>query len=692
MTEFVVYEDTPFAEYLASIEGAESTVKLPPLKLHDMPDKRSNTSSWISQHILLPRWSGALYHYWRRSLFHDTFATCLPLAEETEFEEKFKYLVATSPLMSEVMSVHNASKKKHASAQRHMTDDYSTPTKKGSRAGKIGTIATISGLLIALGTETFITQQRQQHRQQQQQTLTTTTPLKLIATPAISLTMLLTGGVSMFFVYRHKRRSGIRQLYHTALTRLQTLMEQCETLDSKVHRTLITIQEIELVSRGYRLSTPLSPISRIEQTSKSRRCTVLRNRLAAMLRRAFIVYEEAIIDLVDHVNKNNLSRLYDMYNVRSVASLSSIDVVEEDNSNDGVSVERLRTLAQLMHAKRRECMMQLLALDIMSEGHDSIRRDYENNWKRVNAILTKLVDETKGFVTDIMDALQAELYKPALESSAPQSSSFGSSATDNRLKPFLHRLSSLDQQMRTLEAKFYLCNDDIRQLTSATNNIDDSNATSAEDLRERLKKEYMSIQKDFSQMVVEWEAGREALLGFLEPPELDPSPSSSASSQKENNLVSPLPSPSLEAQQGESQKLFDSEENDGIFDLPLPARASVFEAVAETIERNATRRPTKSRAERIAEMRVKREKEAHERSTKMDSQRMVHELKDVLDKRATDFDLEPKPEKDRNSDDYDGNNNTIDDKNRPGNNSVAVNNDDIYDTKSNPDDNNKEHN
>ncbi|KAI9273034.1 Mysoin-binding motif of peroxisomes-domain-containing protein [Phascolomyces articulosus] len=663
MTEFVVYEDTPLAEYLSSIDGAESTVKLPPFQQRDMSDKTTGTSSWISQHILLPRWSDALYHYWRRSLFHDTFATCLPLAEETEFEEKFKYLIATSPLMSEIMSVHNASKKKHASAQQqHMTSDYSTPTKKGSRAGKIGTVATISGLLIALGTETMMIQQRQQYRQQQQQTPSPTTPLKLIATPAISLTMLLTGGVSMFFVYRQKRRSGIRQLYHTALTRLQTMMEQSEILDSKVHRTLITIQEIELVSRGYRLSTPLSPISRIEQTSKSRRCTVLRYRLASMLRRAFIVYEEAIIDLVDHVNKNNLSRLYEMYNVRSVASLSSIDHMEQEDSNDAaVSVERLRMLAQLMHAKRRECMMQLLALDIMSERHDSMRRDYENGWKAVNSVLTKLVDETKGFVGDIMDALQSELYKPAIESPAPSSLS---SVTDTRLKPFLHRLASLDQQMRTLEAKFYLCNDDIRQLTAGNNVDNNNNATSSEDLRDRLKKEYMSIQQDFSQMVVEWEAGREALLGFLEPPELDPSPSSSASSHKEgNNLPYPSPSPSLEAQDGQAQKLFDSEENGGVFDLPLPARASVFEAVAETIERNVNRRPTKSRAERIAEMRAKREEEAREKSTKMDSQRMVHELKNVLDKRASEFDLDPKPESDDNADNNYSNNNTIDNNN-----------------------------
>ncbi|KAI8143223.1 Mysoin-binding motif of peroxisomes-domain-containing protein [Fennellomyces sp. T-0311] len=617
MTEFVVYEDTPLAEYLTSIDSLESTVKLPPLQQPDMKNK--GTSSWISQHILLPRWSDALYQYWRRSLFHDTFSTSLPIAEEIEFEEKFKYLIATSPLMNEVMSVHNASKMKHAAP--HMTD-YSTPTKKPSRAGSVGTAATISGLLVALGTETMMIQRQ---RQQQHQPPSTA---KLLATPALSLTMLLTGSVSMFFVYRHKRRIGIRQLYNTALSRLQTMMEQSERLDSKVHRTLITIQEIELVSRGYRLSTPLSPISRIEQSTKSRRCNVLRNRLAGMLRRAFIVYEEGIIDLIDHVNKNNLSRLYEMYNVRSVASLSSIDKIEEDSS--GVSLERLRALAQLMHAKRRECMMQFLALDIMSEGHDSIRRDYEAGWKGVNTVLRMLEDETKSFVNDIMDALQTELYKPLVDTPGPLNGP--TSVMDGRLRPFLHRLSSLDQQMRTLEAKFYLCNDDIRQLTSGDNV---ENETSVEDLRDRLKREYMSIQQDFSQMVVEWEAGREALLGFLDPPELDPSPSSSASSHKEGtNLPSPLPSPSLEAQ----EKPFDSEDN-GLFDLPLPARASVFEAVADAVERNAGNRSTKSRAERIAEMRAKREQEVRERSTRMDSQNMVHELKNVLGRRANEFDL-----------------------------------------------------
>lgn len=188
-------------------------------------------------------------------------------------------------------------------------------------------------------------------------------------------------------------------------------MEQCETLDNKVHRALITIQEIELVSRGYRLSLPLSPISRIEQSSRSRRCIALRNRLGAVLRRAFIIYEEAIIDLVDHVNKNNLSRLYDMYNIRSVASLSAVDRMDDDEEEGGICLDRLRALAQLMHAKRRECMMQLLALDIVTDEHDSLRLDYERGWRGVNTVLAKVTEDTKQFVNEITKALDNELCK-----------------------------------------------------------------------------------------------------------------------------------------------------------------------------------------------------------------------------------------------------------------------------------------
>jgi hypothetical protein len=175
-------------------------------------------------------------------------------------------------------------------------------------------------------------------------------------------------------------------------------------LDTKVHRVLITIQEIELVSRGYRLSTPLSPISRIEQNSKNRKCIQLRNRLSSILRRAFIIYEEGIIDLMDVINKKNLNTLYEMYNVHSIASLSAMG---EENS-DAYNLDQLKKLAQIMHLKRRECMVHFLALGVMTDEHDSIRFDYQLGWKSVNDVLDKLVNETEQFTKDIVEALDAE--------------------------------------------------------------------------------------------------------------------------------------------------------------------------------------------------------------------------------------------------------------------------------------------
>ncbi|KAI9318231.1 Mysoin-binding motif of peroxisomes-domain-containing protein [Dichotomocladium elegans] len=623
MAEFVVYEDTPFAEYLSSIEKDEATVKPTPLHLDGHPSNSSATSStWMSSPTSgIPRWTNAVYHYWRRSIFHDIFSISLPTAEENAFEETFKYMIVTSPLMSEVLSVHNANKKqRHASP--HLTTDYSTAISRPQRAGTLGTVITMSSLMIALGAEGL----RSKHRQQRFASTS-----RLLKAPVIPLTMFLTGGMSIFFVFRHVRRTGIRQLHTRALSNLQTLMEQCEILDSKVHRSLSTIQEIELVSRGYRLSTPLSPISRIEQASRSRRCVALRNRLANVLRRAFITYEEAIIDLINHVDKTGLSRFYDMYNVRSVASLSAVDRIEDEETDNGISLERLRALAHLMHAKRRECMIQFLALEILSDGHESSHLSYETDWRSVINVLAKVADGTRQLGTEIKEALEIELYKPASDDRKQPLQSDHIVLSDSRLRPFVQRLASLDQQIRTMEAKFYLCNDDVRKFASSG-----EEATTTE-LREQLKREYMSIQQDLSQLVVEWEAGRDSLMAFLDPPELDPSPSSSTSSpttehKDESLLDSPARSPSY--------KVIDSEDN-GITELPLPSRASVFEAVADAMERNTTERSTKSRAERIAEMKMKREKQAREKSTKMDSQTMVHELKGVLGRRITELGLEP---------------------------------------------------
>ncbi|KAI7871861.1 Mysoin-binding motif of peroxisomes-domain-containing protein [Spinellus fusiger] len=315
----------------------------------------------------------------------DTFSVSLPIAEEVAFEEKFKYLIVTSPLLNEILSVHT---------KQHLKQEPSFSFSSNRPRNHAGTLATLAGFCMAFGVERWV-------RPRPPRWSSIPLPMPMTSTAAIP--------VSLFFVYRHGKRSSIRQSYQTALSRLQTLVEECHRLDTRIHRAINTIQEVELVSRGYRLSTPLSPISRIEQTSKSRHCMALRQRLVGLLRKAFMVYEEAIMDLSDLVNKPVVARFYDMYNVRSIASLSAVSHRESEESL--LSLEYIRELAQLMHAKRRECMIHFLSLSSATEAHDSLHRHYENEWHAVNKVLNTLASETKAFTVETKEAVDQELSK-----------------------------------------------------------------------------------------------------------------------------------------------------------------------------------------------------------------------------------------------------------------------------------------
>lgn len=350
------------------LSKAERTVKLAPLNLKNKRQSESKERLSMSQ-----MWRHSIFRVKKKhtapkvikSLKQDSFSVSLPKTEEAAFEEKLKYLIVTSPLLSEVL-VFN--KQKHRfSGQLPF---------QAARTTDLGVTTNIlSTLMFLFGVERF-----------------------MFRRPIPIMTLTCSTSASLFFFYRHKRRHAIRQLYQAVLSKIQSFIEHCDTLDAKVHRVLITVQEIELVSRGYRLSTPLSPISRIEQNSKQRKCVQLRNRLASILRRAFITHEEGIIDLVNVIDREHLLSLYEMYNVNSVASLSAVEVMEDEP----YTLDQLKTLTQIMHLKRRECMVHFLALaaDVDEKG-----------WKIVNDVLDHLLNEIETLAAEITDALNAEFCK-----------------------------------------------------------------------------------------------------------------------------------------------------------------------------------------------------------------------------------------------------------------------------------------
>ncbi|KAG0743543.1 hypothetical protein G6F57_001788 [Rhizopus arrhizus] len=454
----------------------------------------------------------------------------LPKTEEAAFEEKFKYLIVTSPLLN----------------QEQHTFSGQLPFQASRTTNNLKFTANlVTTLLLLLGIERYAL-----HR------------------PIPVLTMTCSASASLFYFYRNHRQRSLRHLYGSVLNKMQCLIESSDVFDGKVQHVLITLQEIELVSRGYRLSTPLSSISsRVEQnSSKQGKCVRLRNRLASILRRAFIVHEEGIIDLVDVIDKAHLLGLYEMYNVNSLASLSAVE------AEGCYSLDQLKTLIQVMQLKRRECMVHFLALEADMD---------EKGWKVVNNILDHFLNEFTKFTKELMNVLNVEFYK--------QLNGFGSKTQDSGLKSFIHRLSLLTQELKTIEAKIYLCNENVRQSDTLES-------------KQKVMADYLAVQEGFESMMTEWKNGKEVLQSYLDLSENIELIEQEATTTEEEEL---------EESEGKGMVL-DSE--DVVDILNLSNDTSVCKAIADVVEKNNNVRNKKSRNEKMEEMKLKRIQKAEEQN------------------------------------------------------------------------------
>jgi hypothetical protein len=120
--------------------------------------------------------------------------------------------------------------------------------------------------------------------------------------------------------------------------------------------------------------------------------------------------------------------------------------------------------------------------------------------------------------------------------------------------------------------------------------------------REKLVNEYMSVQKGFEHMALDWENGKMVLDSFLQP-----TPPLSEEEESPKKVVE-LVEETIDTSEGKGM-ILDSEDVADILNLPLPSKASVFEAIAGVVEKNGREKSKMTRKERIEEMRIKRSKD-----------------------------------------------------------------------------------
>ncbi|CAL5872957.1 uncharacterized protein PFLUO_LOCUS7226 [Penicillium psychrofluorescens] len=411
--------------------------------------------------------------------------------------------------------------------------------------------------------------------------------------------------------YAFAKRQWLKYLRHQAVQAAGAFVGNAQGFDSASSASVVFIQEVELVSRGYRISTPLPPISRLEDQTQTRRCLRLRRAVSecffSMLER-YIRSQNILRPLTD---EGNLAKYYDIYDI-GLEELEAIEArVSHRTLDDQYSLRSLRTLFGKLYSVRKSVLCCLLALSADGGGSDIAR------WSTAVEEMRDLATVTGASMLKMTSILNEEDRDAIPPSPLPMAS-----PSKDNLRAQFRRLNSLSQGVRALHAKMHIISEESNASIERTDSPTDFEAT--------LLAQYQSIGSDIRALLQEWEAGKVAMLHSAERQSAGDrsrvssamvSPLSPTSSLGGTTAVEGSPTDALKALNGEGRPdlthAFDDEE--------------IFEAVVLPSSRN--KRASLTRDERLARVREDRARQAAAREKVDANTNMLKELEMVIQQR-----------------------------------------------------------
>lgn len=303
----------------------------------------------------------------------------------------------------------------------------------------------------------------------------------------------------------YKRRARIRQIYFTTLHLVRQLVALCGHNDARLAVLLDKLHWLDLISQGYTLAPAPAYITLSEP---SRRSMEIRRLLAHEFRTQSQKYS-TFTDCMDALShQDNLIRFRTLYNVEKVPTYAA------DFESVKVSIEKLENMATIVHWKRRECVIHLLALDVMTADHDSTRSDYEQQWDSAIRIMRELVSECQRFAELLDRQLEHGMYHVCLWQKracnltihvvcaelVPEYNDGGTEHPDQRTQALVRRYTALEKQMQQIRGKMLLCRQDTVLINPNPGSVASSNYAF-----DRISERFSSIEQDLSHLTMQWD-------------------------------------------------------------------------------------------------------------------------------------------------------------------------------------------
>lgn len=425
-------------------------------------------------------------------------------------------------------------------------------------------------------------------------------------------------------LYGYVTRKWLQSLRQQAIEATTSFVANIQSFEGSSTSVLALIQEVELVSRGYRLSSPLPPISRLENSGQPRSLLRLRRNLQNCYAEAIPQISQSIKELSVHIDPDEVDRFLDVYDVRieDVEGASLGFVVE----SDGDSLKSMRIHQSRFSTLRRLFLCSLLSL------RASGRRDDSSRWRGAVINMDKL-GQTLGQLAEKLIKLLNDEDQLASPSTPKRRSSLSTSQpahpSHGRVQSQVRRISALSTNIRSLQAKLYLLRDESTRALQSSNSEGDLS-----DLSGSLKDQYEALGADLQALMQAWEAGKQALSQDISKTARRISRANSLTLNEEALCRSPRHGQGLNSV--DENHVDDSPRGKAPLSPPATESGSegggagddeVFEALSNPRQRP---RSVMTREERISKMHEERERTARNREKHNANMTMIKELQSVM--------------------------------------------------------------
>lgn len=193
----------------------------------------------------------------------------------------------------------------------------------------------------------------------------------------VALTCLLVVGA---IFYTHIRRQCLKHLRHNAVNSISDLSTNVRGFELTSAAALSLIQEVELVSKGYRLSTPLPPISRFDDVKGNRKCARLRKCLQKAYAEVLPAFRDAHASLSALLNEDALERFLDVYDIpyHAIQEATNPHLAKDELDEDNESLKSLRVVGYQYATLRRAVLCSLMSLEA-----DGGKPDFPRWWAAI---------------------------------------------------------------------------------------------------------------------------------------------------------------------------------------------------------------------------------------------------------------------------------------------------------------------